>query len=126
MCAVKASRKGDSHGHTSAPHCFGDFGVSVLHRPGCYRLETSPLNLERLQGSIGDQHVELRAFDRIGPSLRSEISLGVWRRTRHNHRWTDFSIFIGPVRSEPGGDAGGGCRCSERLWILIREWRTNG
>ena len=52
MCVVKAWRKGGSDGHTSAPHCFGDFGVSVLHRPGCHRLQTSPLNLEPLQGSV--------------------------------------------------------------------------
>src|SRR5260370_12424630 len=62
MCVVKASRKGDSHGHTSAPHCFGDFGVSVLLRPGCYRLETSSLSLKRQQGSIGQSARRVRRF----------------------------------------------------------------
>jgi hypothetical protein len=44
MRVVEAGRKGGFHGDASAPHGIGDFGVSVFHRPGCYRLTTSPLN----------------------------------------------------------------------------------
>jgi hypothetical protein len=47
MPVIEAGSKGGSHGHASAPHGIGDFGTSVLHRPRCYRPETSPLNLER-------------------------------------------------------------------------------
>jgi RNA polymerase sigma-70 factor, ECF subfamily len=44
MRVVKAGSERGSYDHASASHGIGDFGVSVFHRPGCYRLETSPLN----------------------------------------------------------------------------------
>jgi RNA polymerase sigma-70 factor, ECF subfamily len=37
MRVVKAASKGGSHGLASASQHAGDFGVSVFHRPGCYR-----------------------------------------------------------------------------------------
>lgn len=44
MRVINASRKGGSHGHASAPHCIGDIGSPVFHRPGRYRFQTSSLD----------------------------------------------------------------------------------
>jgi hypothetical protein len=44
MHVINARRKGGSHGHASAPHDTGDFDIPVFHRPGCYRVQRSPLN----------------------------------------------------------------------------------
>ncbi len=41
------ARQAHVWGVVVASHGIGDFDISVLHRPGCYRLETSTLNLVR-------------------------------------------------------------------------------
>ena len=47
MRAVKAGSKRGSYDHAFTSHGIGDFDISLLHRPRCYRLETSTLNLVR-------------------------------------------------------------------------------
>ena len=42
---VRAGRKRGRCDHASASYGFGDFDISVLHRPGCHRLETSLVNV---------------------------------------------------------------------------------
>jgi RNA polymerase sigma-70 factor (ECF subfamily) len=73
MRVVKAGSKRGSYDHASASHRIGDFDISVLHRPGCYRLETSTLNLVR-ESSVPTGQSACRA-KRLSP--RDEFAMGL-------------------------------------------------